>query len=150
MKRRPVGHLLAVLSLALLTALASPTFAKGKNPDTKDAQLSFGIRMARRGLWSEALFRFQQAERLEPGNAKVLNNVAVAYEALGQFELALDYYRRAIQAAPSNADMKRNYSRFVEFYRAFKATVGDAEEDDGPADTDEDDGPRDADEEGGP
>ena len=142
MKRRPVGRFLAVLSLAVLTALASPAFAKGKNPDTKDAQLSFGIRMARRGLWSEALFRFQQAERLEPGNARVLNNVAVAYEALGRFELALDYYQRAIQAAPSNADMKRNYSRFVEFYRAFKAADAEEEGGDGTADTadDADDG----------
>ncbi len=130
MKRRPVGRLIAaVLSLVVLTVLASPAFAKGKKkPDTKNAQLSFGIQMAKRSLWSEALFRFKQAERLEPGNARVLNNMAVAYEALGQFDLALDYYQRAIKASPSNADMKRNYSRFVEFYRSFKAAGGDEEE----------------------
>jgi len=130
MKRRPVGRLTAaVLSLVALTALtvlASPAFGRGgKNPDTKNAQLTFGIQMAKRGLWNEALFRFQQAERLEPGNARVLNNMAVAYEALGQFDLALDAYQRAIKAAPSNAEIKRNYSRFVEFYRSFKAAGGD-------------------------
>lgn len=130
MKRRPVGRLtVAVLSLVVLTVLASPAFGKGsKNPDTKSAQLGFGIQMAKRGLWSEALFRFKQAERLEPGNPRVLNNMAVAYEALGQFDLALDCYQRAIKASPSDAEIKRNYSRFVEFYRNFKAKGGDEEE----------------------
>ena len=89
-------------------------------PSTSPAQLEFGVEMAQRGLWSEALFRFRQAERHDPGNARVLNNMAVAYEALGQFEQALEYYQNAIKADPVNRDLKRNYSRFVEFYRAFQ------------------------------
>lgn len=89
-------------------------------PMTSPAQLDFGVDMARRGLWSEALFRFRQAERLNPGDAKILNNMAVAYEALGQFEKALEHYQDAVKAAPSDEDVRRNYSRFVEFYRAFR------------------------------
>lgn len=89
-------------------------------PATSPAQLSFGVDMARRGLWSEALFRFKQAERLSPGDPQILNNMAVAYEALGEFEKALDYYQRAIKADRNNKDLRRNYSRFIEFYRAFK------------------------------
>lgn len=89
-------------------------------PTTSPAQLDFGVEMAQRGLWSEALFRFRQAERHNPGNARILNNMAVAYEALGQFEQALEYYQSAIKADPVNRDLKRNYSRFVEFYRAFQ------------------------------
>ena len=76
--------------------------------------------MARRGLWSEALFRFKQARRLRPEDPKILNNMAVAYEALGNFERALEYYQQAIKADRGNKDLKRNYSRFIEFYRAFK------------------------------
>ena len=142
MKRcRHAGRIPAALILIVLGFVALPVLGKGKSkPDTKNAQLTFGIQMARRGLWSEALFRFQQAERLEPGNARVLNNMAVAYEALGQFDVALDYYQRAIKAAPSNADMKRNYSRFVEFYRAFKAQGGDEEDDEEDAEEDADAG----------
>jgi len=92
-----------------------------KQADTSspEAQIAFGVEMAKRGLWSEALFRFKQANFKKPGNPRVLN-LAVAYEALGNFEKALDYYQEAIKADPGNKELKRNYSRFVEFYRAFK------------------------------
>jgi Flp pilus assembly protein TadD len=83
-------------------------------------QLAFGSRMAQRELWNEALFRFRQAQRLAPGNARVLNNLAVAYEATGRFEEALAAYQEALKLEPGNAEIKRNYARFVEFYQSFK------------------------------
>jgi Flp pilus assembly protein TadD len=108
----------------LLVAVSSIAVACGggsaPEPTTSPAQLDFGVEMARRGLWSEALFRFRQAEQLNPGDPKILNNIAVSYEALGQFERALDYYQKAVEADPTNRDSRRNYSRFVEFYRAFR------------------------------
>jgi tetratricopeptide (TPR) repeat protein len=76
--------------------------------------------MAGRGLWNEALFRFKQAEKSQPGNPRILNNLAVAYEAVGLFDEALEYYKRALKADSSSREVKRNYSRFVEFYQAFK------------------------------
>jgi tetratricopeptide (TPR) repeat protein len=76
--------------------------------------------MAQRGLWSEALFRFRQAERLGDNRASVLNNIAVAYEALGLFDQAQIYYKKALDQDPRNVGLKRNYSRFVEFYQSFK------------------------------
>ncbi len=104
----------AICLLALLLA------AGRKPPEKAQSQLDFGVQMGERGLWSEALFRFKQAYRRDPSNAKVLNNLAVAYEALGRFDLALDFYQKAIRADSSNKEMKRNYSRFVEFYRSFR------------------------------
>ena len=119
----------AVLALATLTLSLASCGAGHVKPEKADAQLAFGIKMAKRGLWSEALFRFRQAERHEPGNPRMLNNLAVAYEALGQFDLALDYYQRALKASPADGDLRRNYSRFVEFYRNFRAeTAGEGEE----------------------
>ncbi|MEM7481324.1 MAG: tetratricopeptide repeat protein [Acidobacteriota bacterium] len=76
--------------------------------------------MARRGLWNEALFRFQQAQRLEPSSFRVMNNLAVAYEATGQFDEALEAYQGALAASPNNRELRRNYSRFIEFYQSFK------------------------------
>ena len=76
--------------------------------------------MARRGLWREALFRFLEAERLEPGSPRVLSNIAVDYEAVGDFEKALDYYQRAVKADPASREIKTNYARFAEFYQSFK------------------------------
>lgn len=108
------------LMIAVTSLLVIVLCGARKAPDTQAEQLNFGVKMAQRGLWSEALFRFKQAERLRPGDSRVLNNMAVAYEALGNFEKALDYYQDAIKSDPTNKDLKRNYSRFVEFYRAFK------------------------------
>jgi tetratricopeptide (TPR) repeat protein len=108
-----------LLTAAILLFLAGAA-AADKPPDTATAQLDFGVDMAKRGLWSEALFRFQQADRLRPGDPRILNNLAVAHEALGQFDEALDYYQQAIKADRTNRELKRNYSRFIEFYRAFR------------------------------
>jgi tetratricopeptide (TPR) repeat protein len=83
-------------------------------------QLSFGAKMAQRGLWNEALFRFRQAVRLAPGNARVLNNLAVALEATGRFDEALTTYQEALKLDPGNAEIKRNYARFAEFYQSYK------------------------------
>ncbi len=85
-----------------------------------DRQLNFGVQMAKRGLWSEALFRFKQAERTQPGDPRVLNNLAVAYEAVGLFEEALETYKAALKADSANRELRRNYARFIEFYQAFK------------------------------
>jgi tetratricopeptide (TPR) repeat protein len=109
-----------------LTALVLPCLllaacGANANPNQVASQLGFGVDMARRGLWSEALFRFQQAERLEPQSPRVLNNLAVAYEATGDFDKALDYYKRALQIAPNSREARANYSRFVEFYQGFRA-----------------------------
>jgi len=83
-------------------------------------QLRFGVEMARQGLWQEALFRFERANRLDPGNAKILNNLAVAQEANGRFQDALETYREALRVDPRSPDLKQNYARFVDFYENYR------------------------------
>ncbi len=126
MKRRPSVRFLTVMT-CLLAVLMIGGRKKQEDSSSSQAQLAFGVQMAKRGLWSEALFRFKQAARKDPGNPRILNNMAVAYEALGNFEKALDNYQEAIRSDPGNRELKRNYSRFVEFYRAFKPAESDAE-----------------------
>lgn len=117
---RPLRRALVVMALpALLGACAS-----GSAPhETPSNQLAFGVEMAQRGLWQEALFRFRQAERAGASDPRVLNNLAVAYEAVGDFDRALEVYKRALAAAPENRELKRNYARFVEFYQSFRPKV---------------------------
>jgi len=124
----------AIFSLLLSAALLLPATA-GAAADTQsaDAQIDFGVDMAKRGLWNEALFRFQAAQRLEPGSFRVWNNLAVAYEATGQFERALDAYQHALRMEPSNKELRRNYSRFIEFYQSFKPEAAPVEDEGAPA-----------------
>lgn len=108
----------AVCLLAVLFPLAA--CSGNAQPNQASAQLAFGVDMARRGLWNEALFRFQQAEKLDPQNARIQSNMGVAYEAAGQFDKALESYQKALRLAPNDREIRANYGRFVEFYQGFK------------------------------
>ncbi len=79
------------------------------------AQDNFGVQMARMNLWREALFRFQRAVQINPQDAMAHNNLAVAYEATGDFEKARKEYLEALKLDRSNQYIQKNYSRFVEF-----------------------------------
>jgi Flp pilus assembly protein TadD len=106
--------LFAVLGAACGSAPTVP----GADPA---AQLRFGVDMARRGLWREAMFRFEQARELRPGDGEVLNDLAISYEAVGRFDDALATYKEALRLAPANPKLKKNYARFLEFYQGYTA-----------------------------
>jgi tetratricopeptide (TPR) repeat protein len=108
----------AVCLSAALLALAA--CSGNRQPNQSGSQLSFGVDMARRGLWDEALFRFEAAERLDPNNPRIESNLGVAYEASGQFDKALSYYQKALKLAPNDKNIRTNYARFVQFYQGFK------------------------------
>ena len=78
-------------------------------------QDNFGVQMARMNLWREALFRFQRAVQINPGDAMAHNNLAVAWEANGDFEKARKEYLEALKLDRSNQYIQKNYSRYVEF-----------------------------------
>ena len=80
-----------------------------------EAQDNFGVRMAKMNLWREAMFRFRRAVEIEPSNAMAHNNLAVAYEANGDFDNARKEYLEALKLDRSNAYIQKNYSRYVEF-----------------------------------
>lgn len=109
----------AILCLFTVLSLLAAVGTYGK-PNQASSQLAFGVDMARRGLWKEALFRFQQAEKLEPENPRIQSNLGVAAEAAGQFDKALEYYQKALRLAPNDKGIRTNYTRFVEFYQGFK------------------------------
>jgi Tfp pilus assembly protein PilF len=117
-RRLPPSSVRGLLCLVVLLAAcgSSPRREVGK----AGSQVDFGVQMAQRGLWSEAVFRFERARDEDPRNAGVLNNLAVAYEALGRFDDALAAYRAALEISPDVRAMRQNYTRFLEFYQSFK------------------------------
>ena len=119
--RRPTVKWPILLVLLCFGAVDAEAAKKARS------QMEFGVQMAREGLWREALFRFQQARREGGDSGKLLNNIAVSYEALGEFERALETYREALQTAPGNRELRQNYSRFLEFYQAYSPQAGDGE-----------------------
>jgi tetratricopeptide (TPR) repeat protein len=93
-------------------------------PKTQD---NVGVEMARMNLWREAMFRFRRAVQIDPQDAMAHNNLAVAYEANGDFEAAAKEYREALRIDRSNTYIQKNYSRFTEFMaRSKKRPKGSA------------------------
>ena len=115
---------------ALWMALAAGTLATGctsySATDRPASQIAFGAEVAKKGLWREASFRFEQALAKDPGNARAHNNLAVALEATGDFSRALTEYKKALELAPNDNYIRRNYARFAEFYTSYTRTTGKA------------------------
>jgi type IV pilus assembly protein PilF len=126
--RSRVSRWAARLLLPLLVTAAGCGSAGSEAPAVGNPQMAFGVQMAQQGLWSEALFRFQQAVRANPSDYRVVNNLAVAYEATGQYDEALETYQRALELAPDNRELRRNYARFAEFYQSFRSQPTQARE----------------------
>ena len=88
--------------------------ARGDNAKEAKKELAFGIDVARRGLWQEARFRFEQATIINPESASAFNNLGVTLEQQGEFEKARAAYDRALQLDPKNLSIQQNYDLFRE------------------------------------
>ena len=78
------------------------------------AQVDFGIDVARLGLWKEAIFRWQRAVELDPAYAAAWNNLAIGFEQEGRFDEARDAYETALDLEPNNLSIEQNYDLFLE------------------------------------
>ena len=117
------NRLITVGAALVLAATISSGVAVAGNPNAKEAsaEMKWGFKAARRGYWQEALMRFEHANELTPNQPRILNNIAVAQEANGLFEMALLTYQEGLAIDPSNNALRRNYTRFQEFYATYVA-----------------------------
>jgi len=102
-----------IVLAALLLGLLSPTAYADRRSDAK-AQVDFGIKVAQRGLWKEAQYRWERAVEIDPTYAAAWNNLAIAYEQQGQFDEARKAYLKALDIDPKNLLIQQNYDLFRE------------------------------------
>jgi len=100
------------LVLFLLTLVSVPLQADARSDAKK--QVEFGIAVAQRGLWREAIYRWERAAQIDPSYAPAHNNLAIAYEHEGDLAKARAAYERALELEPGNALIKQNYELFRE------------------------------------
>jgi Tfp pilus assembly protein PilF len=147
-KRLILVHLLA--SLLLLTSCASSGKA-GQSASSKQGGASqnnklentdplYSITLMRQGSilmqqgqYSLALERFQQADRIAPGNATVHNMIGLCYLRSGQYDLALQSFNTALELVPGFTDARNNrgatYMAMGQYHMAevdFIAVLGDS------------------------
>ena len=101
--------------VVLLTALSGVAYADDARSDAK-AQVEFGIAVAQRGLWKEAIYRWERATQIDPTYAAGFNNLAVAYEHEGMLDKAAEAYERALKLEPNNALVRQNFELFKEIH----------------------------------
>lgn len=116
----PSGHRGQMIRYAVAAWLAGVLAVGAAGASAAKAEMEqqweFGVQMARRGAWKEALFRFRRTVELSPGNALLHNNLAVAFESVGDYRNADGEYRRALELDPKNERIKANYDSFQVFY----------------------------------
>jgi len=102
-----------VLLIALLAALVAAPALAGPRDDARK-QVEFGIAVAQRGLWREAIYRWERAAQIDPTYAAAHNNLAIGYEHEGELDKARAAYEKAMELEPNNSYIKQNYELFKE------------------------------------
>lgn len=95
-------------------------FSAEKMPEDIKRQLAFGVRAAKDDHWDEAIYRWRKVLQLDADNLLAHNNLAVAYEQMGEYELALEEYQIAFRLNGQNEMIKSNVERFRDFYRKYQ------------------------------
>src|SRR5258707_9779436 len=98
----------------LVAALSGVAYADVRN-DAKQ-QVEFGISVAQKGLWKEAIYRWERATKIDPSYAAAFNNLAVAYEHEGLLEKAGEAYERALKLEPNNPMVRQNFELVKEIH----------------------------------
>jgi Flp pilus assembly protein TadD len=97
----------------LVVSAATPALAEKAREDAKK-HVEFGIAVAQKGLWREAIYRWEQATKIDPNYSAAYNDLAVAYEHEGQFDKARKAYEKALELEPENQLIRQNYELFKE------------------------------------
>ena len=106
------ARLATVCTLVAAVLASAPAFADARGE--AKSQVEFGINVAQRGLWREAIYRWEKATQLDPTYAAAFNDLAIAYEHEGQLDKARKAYEKALELDPSNQQIRQNYELFKE------------------------------------
>ena len=103
----------ATVAALLLLSMFAGSAAADQRSDAKE-QVDFGIQVAQRGLWREAIYRWERATQIDPSYAAAFNNLAIAYEHEGKLDKARAAYEKALELEPNNTLIKQNFDLFKE------------------------------------
>ena len=106
-----VRKVMVALALVLVCGVATP---RADSRSDAKAQVEFGIEVAQRGLWQEAIYRWRRAIDLDPTYAPAWNNLGIGFEHGGRFDEAREAYETALDLDPDNLIIEQNYDLFLE------------------------------------
>nr|MBC8240909.1 tetratricopeptide repeat protein [Alphaproteobacteria bacterium] len=91
-----------MVGLALTSASVSVTWAAGNGGGSSDKKspFSMGVTAVNAGDYRKAIGLFKQADAKNPDNANTWNYLGFSYRKLGQMDLALAAYKKALAIDP--------------------------------------------------
>ena len=110
-----------VISL-LLAGCSLPRIIVLEDPLSPEEHLSLGVAYERKGEWESAIKEYEAASRKLPMAYTYLGNV---YFQKNEFQVAEEYYRKAIKKDPENADA---YNNLAWLYFTKKEQLEEAEQ----------------------
>ncbi len=113
-----------MLALAVVLGASGVAHAEDRAREQAKAQVEFGITVAQKGLWQEAVFRWERATEIDPTYAAAFNNLGIAFEQLGKFDRAGKAYEKALELEPQNLSIQQNYDLFKEINDRAKRNSG--------------------------
>ena len=123
----PVGFLcLAMCALALSAGSGCSTSKKTNPKDIALLHLQNGTRFFTNKKYPSALTEFLAAEKLDPRNAAVQNNLALTYFVRDRMELAQKHIDLALSINPSYTEARNNRARILIERGMFAQAIVDA------------------------
>lgn len=113
----------ALLTLFLLAIAAMAGCASAqKDRDTADLHLRIGTSFLTQGNFPNAMRELQTAEKLDPKNPVIQNNLGLVYFMREKYESAAQHLERALKLNPAYSEARNNYGRvLIELGRYDKA-----------------------------
>lgn len=108
--RSLVQGLVLVVMLSLLSACASTQNSR-KSQEDAVLRLQSGTRFFQNQQYAAALRELLEAQRLDPRNPTIQNNLALTYFVRERFDLALKHINRAIELQPQYSEALNNRAR---------------------------------------
>ncbi|MCB1049974.1 MAG: tetratricopeptide repeat protein [Acidobacteria bacterium] len=115
--------ILLLVVLAIGACGPSPAKNPKLNREILGEELEFGRQAAKYDLWNEAIFRWEKVVSQDPDNSKAINNLAVAYESVGNYDKAHELYRKALELNEDSTEIRKNYKRFLNFYKKHQKQI---------------------------
>lgn len=110
-----------LISLLFLAGCIS-TSSQSLDSEKALSHLQIAVSMMNRGMYPQAHAELLQAEKLDPRNASVQNNLGLASYYRQRFDLAEKYYKRAVELKSNYSEARNNLARlYVETDRLSQA-----------------------------
>ena len=106
-------RLATFFTVVAAVAVSANAWAADARGEAK-SQVEFGINVAQKGLWREAIYRWEKATEIDPTYSAAFNDLAIAYEHEGQLDKARRAYEKALQIDPNNTQIQQNFELFKE------------------------------------